>query len=670
MTPLFAFAALLLAQQPPPSLHELYRAQVAAAEGAERLGEQAEARAWLDATPPSERGFEWRAHDAAMDESLATWLVAGGPPTCLAASPDGARVVVGTATGALVLLDAGTGAELARVAAHEQALTDVKLDAKGLRIATCSFDRRVKVWDAATLALVAEFTGHDFPVGGVVLAPDLTWAASSSYRRPEGAVEGIVHAWSPRDGSLLRTLSGGRKPLVDLALGPDGASLAAASWDFCAFVWRPAGGEPTRLPFPDEGLYNAADGVAWSPDGKLVAACGRDRTARVFDATSGALVATLRGHVDAVAKLAFSPDGTQLATASADGTARLWKAEGWTQRALLRGHADDVEELAFSPDGARLYSASKDGTVRSWDARTPWHGGVRFATSAAAYVVRFNRQGTALAVASYDGRVEIRDARTWERVAAWQAHDPAKSCHALDWSPDGARVVTGSHDATVRVFEAARGRELAVLPHEQGVTWLRVSPDGALVAVASGAAVVVSDLATRERLHELRGHGKAVLSVAFSPDSRWCVSSGRDGRARTWNARTGEAALELDAGSEDVADALFTHDGSHVVVAGRNGRVRLHDARTGAMARELLAGRHEVTHVALSADGTRLALASDAIRLVDVADGGEVGVFRPHRGGPYHLDFDPSGERLASCSTDAEVAITDSVPLRRRLGAP
>jgi WD40 repeat protein len=83
------------------------------------------------------------------------------------------------------------------------------------------------------------------------------------------------------------------------------------------------------------------------------------------------MVRILIGHTSEVEGVAFSPDGTMLATASADGTARLWEVPGCTPVSTLTGHTSSVNAVAFSPDGAMLATASADGTAQLWGDQQP-----------------------------------------------------------------------------------------------------------------------------------------------------------------------------------------------------------------------------------------------------------------------------------------------------------
>jgi WD40 repeat protein len=109
-------------------------------------------------------------------------------------------------------------------------------------------------------------------------------------------------------------------------------------------------------------------GLAFSPDGKILAAAGTDRTIRLWDLATHMLIGPpLIGHRDRVVSIAFSPDGSMLASGSWDSTVRLWDvATGQPIGPALASHSDRVNSVAFSPNGNIVASGSADTTIRLW----------------------------------------------------------------------------------------------------------------------------------------------------------------------------------------------------------------------------------------------------------------------------------------------------------------
>jgi WD40 repeat protein len=115
-----------------------------------------------------------------------------------------------------------------------------------------------------------------------------------------------------------------------------------------------------------EGHAGRVIAAAFSPDGSRITTASLDRTARVWDAHTGAPLVVLKGHESWVYSAAFSSDGLRIVTASDDKTARLWDAATGEPIIVLRGHGDAVRSASFSPDDTSVATASADGTVRLW----------------------------------------------------------------------------------------------------------------------------------------------------------------------------------------------------------------------------------------------------------------------------------------------------------------
>src|SRR5215467_12636825 len=112
--------------------------------------------------------------------------------------------------------------------------------------------------------------------------------------------------------------------------------------------------------------------VDYSPNGRYVATGSYDKTAKIWDAATGAEIITLRGHDATVEAVRFSPDGKILATGSYDSTVKLWDWAAGRERATFRGHTNMIRSLAFAPDGQTVgcrHGARARNSQRSW----AWH---------------------------------------------------------------------------------------------------------------------------------------------------------------------------------------------------------------------------------------------------------------------------------------------------------
>ena len=194
---------------------------------------------------------------------------------------------------------------------------------------------------------------------------------------------------------------------------------------------------------------------------------------------------------------------------------------------------------------------------------------------------------------------------------------------SVGFSPDGARLVSGSGDNTLRLWDAASGALLASLRgHEADVNSVSFSPDGArLVSGSYDGTLRLWDAASGALLASLRGHDDYVFSVCFSPDGARLVSGSYDGTLRLWDAANG--ALLATLTGHQVFSVCFSPDGARLVSGGRDGTLRLWDAASGALLASLRGHEGDVNSVSFSPDGARLVSGGDdrTLRLWDADTG-------------------------------------------------
>jgi WD40 repeat protein len=570
------------------------------------LARQAVERAKVDGAPLPE------AVDAlhqALAASRVMMTISDPATTAVAFSPDGSRVATaGSNRTRAGVWDSRTGKRLLSLRGALAPIHDIIYSPDGSRLVGGSEGGDSIVWDARTGARLFALRPPEAGAGftAVRFAPDGTRLATTD----QG---GSVRIWDLRTRRVVRTIRT-RYLLCGISWSPDGRRVGAGqcggSWTPAGRVWdvrtgrllvatavRPTGSSPRPR---HQGA--AVFGLEFSPDGRSMATPNLDGTARVWDARSGSLVATLRGHTGEAVALAYSPDGKLIATSGTDGTARVWDAVSDRALLVLHGHSAEIEDLAFAPDGRRLATASEDGTVRIWDV-TPEAGRDWLTLSAHAggvASVAYSPDGNRLVTSGfYDGKTKLWDARTGALVHSTpvpvpdfypDAWDPDGRIHtflAAATSPDGrvsAEATSGRTAATnglVKVYlhrpDGTAQLLTTLAGRHQGVQSIEFSGDGKRIATGNwDGTAVLWDTASGRALKTIAAHNGIVELVAFSPDGRLLATAGDDTTAKIWDLKTGKRLLTLRVHTFALSGLAFSPDGSRLATASLDGTVRVY----------------------------------------------------------------------------------------------
>jgi WD40 repeat protein/serine/threonine protein kinase len=413
--------------------------------------------------------------------------------------------------------------------------------------------------------------------------------------------------------------------------------------------------------FPDGNRFVSVAGLPFGittgwPEGSNLKVPGE---LKVWDAGSGACLATRRGHPGAVWDAAVSADGRFLASVSADGSVRLRDASTLNLQPGPPASDGHAYRLAFSPDNQFLAISSQQ-SLRVWELparKIHWN----FPSSGHLSRLAFSRDSHFLALGSlWANEIIIYDVRTGKQS---QPPLPVAKTRDLVFSPDGRfLVVAGAQNSAIEVWElASRKLVRRLVGHANEVQCLAFRADGILASGSDDQTVRLWDLAAGKELMILRGHTFGVTSLAFSPDGRRLVSGSKDRRIKVWDTTRDPRGVHFlsGVGGEHLGHLSYTSaarlltvqpaDGDHHVIAERD-----------PLEAKLL-GKHRFPfkyielkpqwQFAFDSGGRRLAAVdrTDPTRVTvrDTATAAEVNVLRTGGSGVTALALSPDGRRVA-----------------------
>ncbi len=522
------------------------------------------------------------------------------------------------------------------------------VSADGKRLAT-AHEREVTVWDAETGKRVRSFE-VEFK-GRVTLSPD-----------------GKRLALPTRDAIKLFAIDTGKELFTikeaghdELVFSPDGKRLAAPRWDDKARTWSGGTIWNAETGTPLTTLTGGCRPLVFSPDGNSLAACDSE-SVRILDAATGKVERKLDGPLTPLA-IAFSADGKGLAAGGSQGRVTIWNAQTGKLFLTLNhltaqredGSHRAIERLAFFANGRLLAVADDDGTVRirevapqgespslpSENSFTSGFGGP--------FECAVSGDGTRLAVVSNASSSRIHE-------------------------------LFSEAEHSVKVWDLVRGQcQGMVFDISMGVT---MSPEGGRLAVVrkgergDWTRLRLLDVSTRRWLSTLDGHTDTITDQVFSDDGKQLASASRDRTVRLWDTSTGKELFVFKGHGGTVRRVRFSAAGKQITSIGESDRgqeLKVWDTQTG---KELASvSGPQGNPGSFSTDGQRVASFKDNEALVwEAATGKVLLTLRGHTKKIHTALFSPDGKRLVTvCGQMGKVWDTQSgheLLTLKDLGAP
>lgn len=445
-----------------------------------------------------------------------------------------------------------------------------------------------------------------------------------------------------------------------VATAPVASAVAASA---VAAVTVPVGRAEFELQIGHSGSVRS---IAYAPDGRLVATGGLDRTVKLWDVASGALVRTLSGHLgggsmwSGVRALAWSPDGKTLASGAgeaepwqAGGEVKLWDVTSGALRHTLKGDEVSTESLVFSPDGAWLISGGRRGELRAFEVQSGVLAQTVKAHDRPMTSLVLSPDGRNLASGAMDKTIKLWDIKTLKLTREFASQSSTLS---LAWSPDGKTLGSGGGDYQTRLWDVESGQIKRAMRNEwTPMISLSFSPDGQFLVAGRAGGSLLWDVASGEPRAPLPD---LVAPIAFSPDGS-TLAGAQENDLALLDTRTATVARVLH-GTTPLRSARYSPDGSTLAVVASEG-IQLWDARNGSLKRTVGAQTMRLRQLAWSPDGKTLASSSHekgaGVTLWNAATGALQSTLKGNAAPITAVNFSPDGEWLAGAGRDGIITL-------------
>jgi WD40 repeat protein/energy-coupling factor transporter ATP-binding protein EcfA2 len=460
------------------------------------------------------------------------------------------------------------------------------------------------------------------------------------------------------------------------------------------------------------GHSKASSSVSWNIDSSKIISGSDDKTIKVWNARTGELLNTLEGHHGEVSSVAWDHTSSKIVSGSYDHTVGIWDAETGDLLHALKGHSGKVSSVSWNHDSSKIVSGSLDKTIKIWDAgngellntldcqfgevsTVSWnHDSTQLVAGLSAKVivicdcrtgellntlnghtdailsVSWNRDSSKLVSGSKDGKIKIWDGKTGKMLNTLESHfggvtleDLSVVITSVSWNHDSSKIVSGSGDQTIRIWDTQTGTLLHTLEgHSRMVSSVSWNADSSKIVSGSyDQTIKIWDVG--EMFDTLEGHSGEISTVSWNHDSSKIVSGSLDKTMKVWDGRTGELVNTLGGHSRAVSSVAWNRDGSKIVSGSNDKTIQIRDGRTGELMNELLGHTHMVFAVSWNHDSSRIVSGSrdKTIRIWDATEGALLTTLCGHVDGITSVSFNHDSGKISSGSYDQTIKIWDAV---------
>jgi WD40 repeat protein len=430
-----------------------------------------------------------------------------------------------------------------------------------------------------------------------------------------------------------------------VAITPDSKLVISGSWDNTLKVWNL---EKRELMFPPLTGHNSpVMSVAVTPDGKRVISASTDNTLKIWNLEIAESPLPFPEHSNSVRVVAVTPDGKRVISGAGDKTLKVWNLQ---TRELLQVWNLDTEKSAYSsftdysssvtaatvsPDGKQLISGSADKNLKVWNLQTA----EKLVNLKSPYKCYFEGLASLLYwiivltwIAIFFAPIDrvtsffmfITSVLLIVMIRILIDNIDRHLVSAIVVIPDGKKVISGSKDNTLKIWDLEKRKLLFILRgHSESVTTVAITSDGKRVISGSkDSTIKVWNLGNRKFSFTLNDESNSINTVGLILDKKRVISSLKDKILKPWNLIRSQLARHRKDRDWITAVAVTPND-KYVISASTNNTLKVWNLITRKQFRALTGHTKAVNSVVVTPDGKRVISASDdqTLKVWDLCSG-------------------------------------------------